>query len=154
MALTLEDIKSLATSNARGGMLASVFAAQAILESGVLSGGSVLSNKYNNYFGIKAGSSWKGKTVSLPTKEVVNGQVVSVNANFRVYETPADSFADRAKLLLSLSRYKEAYTKTTPKEQAEALQKAGYATATSYASSIMSLVNRYNLQELDKKKMI
>lgn len=152
--ITLDDIKTLAVKNAHGGMLPSVFAAQAILESGILSGGSVLSNKYNNYFGIKAGSSWTGKTVSLPTKEVINGQTTTVTAKFRVYDTASDSFADRSKLLLSLSRYKDAYSKTTPKEQAEALQKAGYATATSYANSIISLINKYNLEELDKKKTI
>lgn len=152
MALSLENIKSLATTYARGGMLPSVFAAQAILESGTLHGGSVLSNKYNNYFGIKAGSSWRGESVVLPTKEVINGQTVSVDSSFRVYDTPAESFSDRASLLLGLSRYKEAYAKKTPQEQATALQKAGYATAPSYASSIMSIINKYNLQELDKKK--
>ena len=152
MQISLNNIKKLATTYARGGMLASVFAAQAILESGILQGGSVLANKYNNYFGIKAGNKWNGKTVAMPTREVINGDSVTVDALFRVYDTPAESFADRAALLLGLNRYKEAYTKKTPQEQAMALQKAGYATAPSYAISIMSIIYKYNLQELDKTK--
>ena len=40
--------------------------AQACLESGY--GLSSLASKYNNYFGLKCGSSWRGKSVNLQTK--------------------------------------------------------------------------------------
>lgn len=46
---------------------AAVVCAQAALESGW--GNSVLTVKANNLFGIKAGKSWRGATLDLPTKE-------------------------------------------------------------------------------------
>ena len=41
--------------------------AQAILESGY--GESKLAAKYHNYFGLKCGSKWTGKSVNLTTQE-------------------------------------------------------------------------------------
>lgn len=41
--------------------------AQAILESGW--GESKLASKYYNYFGMKCGTTWKGKSVNMETKE-------------------------------------------------------------------------------------
>jgi flagellum-specific peptidoglycan hydrolase FlgJ len=68
---------------------------QGALESG--NGNSALASKYNNHFGIKADSSWKGEKVFLPTKEVRNGITVIENEPFRVYNTVKDSFRDYAK---------------------------------------------------------
>ena len=50
------------------GFFPSVIIAQAAIESNW--GQSALAAKYNNYFGIKAGSSWTGKTVNMQTNEV------------------------------------------------------------------------------------
>lgn len=59
----------------------------ASMESG--RGESSLAAKYNNYFGMK----WTGQGyyVELPTEEVIDGQRVTVNAKFQVYDTPEDS---------------------------------------------------------------
>ena len=59
--------------------------AQAILESNW--GRSTLASKYYNFFGMKAGSKYTGEKVNLPTKEEVNGELVSVDAYFRVYHS-------------------------------------------------------------------
>ena len=60
--------------------------AQAIIESGW--GHSRLASKYNNYFGLKCGSKWWGKSVNLRTKEEYTpGQLTSIRDNFRVYAT-------------------------------------------------------------------
>lgn len=150
--LSVEEIKSDSLHFAQGGMLPSVFAAQAILESGVLNGGSSLARNYNNYFGIKAGSSWSGETVNLSTKEEYSGVLVYQKDDFRVYESPEDSFADRANLLLNSSRYKDAWQEITPEGQANALQRAGYATDSSYAKKIIQIIDQYDLRKLDKIK--
>ena len=73
---------------------------QSILETS--SGKSLLSSKYNNYFGIKADKSWKGRSVNMKTGEVFNGKSVTIDSDFRVY----DSFLDSAKtsfFLLSIA---------------------------------------------------
>ena len=70
-------------ANKRGYKICSTIIAQAILESGY--GKSLLASKYHNYFGMKCGSHWKGKSVNLNTKEEYNGKVVNITDNFRVY---------------------------------------------------------------------
>lgn len=132
------------------GLLPSVLIAQASLESDW--GLSSLAAKYNNYFGVKKGSTWTGKTVKLKTREVKNGESVYVLADFRVYDSVAESIADRNKLLLKNKRYAEVPRATTAEGQAKALADAGYATGTKYYSTLMSRVNNYNLKEFDEKK--
>jgi lysozyme len=134
------------------GFFPSVLIAQAALESNW--GQSALAAKYNNYFGIQAGSSWTGKTVSLSTNEVLNGKNTSVVGNFRVYNSLTDSIKDRNKLL-STARYATVRQATTPQTQAEAIKNSGYATALNYVSSIMNTINANNLTNFDtlKKKL-
>lgn len=132
------------------GLFMSVLLAQAALESGW--GKSTLASKYNNLFGVKAGSNWSGETVSLNTKEIINGSSQNVTAKFRVYPSWRASIQDRCNLLKSLSRYKLALNAQTADEQARLLQAAGYATATNYAQSIINTMQSNNLYEFDIKK--
>jgi len=150
--LSLNDIKKYAMRYSREGMLPSVFAAQSILETNVLNGGSELARDYNNYFGIQKGSTWNGDTVLLKTKEEYNGIPVYENKEFRVYNSPEESFQDRVSLLLSLNRYKDAYSEKTPEAQAYALQRGGYATDSRYAEKLIKLIDEHNLRTLDKTK--
>ena len=55
----------------KSGVLVSLTIAQAILESGW--GKSGLTVKANALFGIKAGTSWKGRVYSAETKECYDG---------------------------------------------------------------------------------
>lgn len=48
-------------------------------------GTSRLVREANNLFGIKAGTSWKGETIELPTWEYLNGQWVRTTAKWRRY---------------------------------------------------------------------
>jgi len=132
----------------------SVFLAQAALESGW--GESSLAKKYNNFFGIKANKSWTGKKVVLNTREEVNGQSDYINAAFRVYDSPRDSFFDRTNFLIENQRYAKAgvFDSMTPEEQAQKLKAAGYATASNYAQSIINLIYKYNLKSFDQKKKL
>jgi flagellum-specific peptidoglycan hydrolase FlgJ len=126
-----------------------VMLAQAIIESsgkvnGVyLPGESLLSKNANNYFGIKASSSWKGATITLKTGEYLNGQYITVSGVFRKYDNPIESFKDYIQFLKDNPRYTAAgvFTATTPGEQAERLQKAGYATDPNYSNLIKGVIN-------------
>ena len=129
-----------------GGFLPSVLIAQAAIESNW--GRSTLSAKYNNYFGIKAGKSWKGKTVNMKTGEVFNGQNVTITSNFRVYDSLVDSIRDRNRLLRT-ARYATVEPATTPRAQAEAIKASGYCTATNYVESIMETIAANNLTQYD-----
>ena len=116
------------------GVPAAVTLAQAALES---DWGRAHMGEANNYFGIKAydkggvpqiGPIAKG-FVTLPTREVVNGRSITVNARFRSYASMADSFRDHANFLKVNSRYAPAFAHTgDPDAFARAIAKAGYAT--------------------------
>ena len=82
----LSKIKDGCLASWEHGILPSVSAAQAILESGW--GESLLAQYPNhNLFGIKASSDWKGKRVDLPTQEYIDGKFVTVEATFRKYDS-------------------------------------------------------------------
>lgn len=114
---------------------------QSILETS--SGKSLLSSKYNNYFGIKADSSWKGRSVNMKTGEVFNGEKVTINSNFRVYDSFLDSAKDYINFLKKNPRYTKAgvFTAKDYKEQIQAIKNAGYATGTNYVSAVINIVS-------------
>ena len=90
----------------------------------------------NNFFGIKADSSWTGKTQSLSTKEVINGTTQTVQALFRAYDSPEESFIDHGNFLLNNSRYSPAFDTTETKDFIQAIADAGYATDPFYADKL------------------
>ena len=116
------------------GMLPEAVLCQSAIESGW--GSSLLASKYNNYFGIKAGSSWKGDYVNLPTKEYVNGQYITINQKFRRYSSFTASVKDYISFLKGNARYKNVFAQKSVLGQLQALQNAGYATAPNYANVI------------------
>ena len=132
------------------GILAGTLIAQAILESSGkynlagawLVGGSKLSQVANNFFGIKAGKSWKGERYNIATGEnKPSGEYYIVNDDFRRYDSVEDSIKDYVKFLKENPRYEKAgvFKAKTVKEQADALKKAGYATAPNYAEMVESV---------------
>lgn len=125
----------------------SVAMAQGILESN--NGNSGLAKKANNHFGIKADESWRGKKMNFPTREVINGKDVMIDAYFRAYDNPVDSFIDHVRFLKSFKRYNNVFTAKTPEQQAVEIQKAGYATDPNYAKLLISIINSNNLKSLD-----
>lgn len=132
------------------GVRASVTVAQAIIESGW--GSSALASApYNNLFGIKVSAGWYGGQVMMRTGEYINGGYVTVNAAFRSYASQEASFRDHTNFLLQNSRYAANGVINSGSYQAMAngLQAAGYATDPSYAATLISVVQRYNLSVLD-----
>lgn len=137
------------------GVPASISLAQGAIESGW--GASGLTVRSNNFFGIKAGSSWKGETDSTASAEFINGVWSNPVSAFRKYKSPGDSFLDHALLLKNNSRYANLFNNLDPIEWAKELSQDGYANAPSYTTSITNLVNQYDLKQYDtlapKKKM-
>jgi flagellum-specific peptidoglycan hydrolase FlgJ len=128
---------------------------QAYVESG--GGKSSLAAKYNNFFGVKAGSTWQGKTVTLRTREQTkDGKDYFINASFRVYANPYESFMQQITFLKKNPRYTKAGLFSYPDnfaKQADTLQKAGYATDTRYAKILTDVSNNF-LSVLNKLKPV
>lgn len=127
-------------------ILPSLTIAQAILESNW--GKSAIGT---NLFGIKAGSSWKGKVQLVWTTEYENGVRIKIQANFRDYDSLDDSIADHAKLL-KLKRYTKVREAKDYKTACVEIQKAGYATDPNYAVKLISLIENYRLFDYDKEE--
>ncbi|MDK9665171.1 glucosaminidase domain-containing protein [Propionibacterium freudenreichii] len=135
---------------------AAVSIAQSIIESGW--GQSSLTAVDNNYFGIKCpayGSPFVSGCTSYSTSEWVNGGYVTIQAGFRSYNSPGDSFLDHGFFLSlgdpsnSANRYYPAFLTTNDRDFVRAIAAAGYATDPTYANKIISIMDRYNLYQYD-----
>lgn len=131
----------------RGYKVASPIIAQACLESGY--GLSSLSAKYHNYFGMKCGSSWKGKSVNLATREEYTpGVITNIRDNFRVYDSMKDGVKGYFDFI-SYSRYANLKSASTAEQYLTLIKQDGYATSSTYVSSNMQVVKSYNLTRFD-----
>lgn len=134
-------------SRDRGYKICSVTIAQAVIESA--SGTSELATKHNNFFGMKAGASWRGKTADYRTAEnKPSGEVYYITARFRHYDTlleGIDGYYD----FISAPRYNNLKNAKTAGDFASDLKADGYATAVSYVSALMNIVNSYHLTKYD-----
>lgn len=119
--------------------------AQAILESAW--GESKLAG-YHNYFGLKAGKTYKGKTVAFKTKEEKNGKLVTITDTFRAFDTLEEGVKGYFDFI-NTARYKSLKGITDPKKYLEAIKAAGYATASNYVASVYSVIEKNNLSQYD-----
>lgn len=123
--------------------------AQAILESGW--GKSKLAAIYHNYFGLKCGTKWKGKSVNLTTQEEYEpGTLTTIKDNFRVYDNMEEGVKGYFEFI-QLSRYQNLKGITDPKKYLETIKSDGYATSSTYVQNNMRLIEQYNLTQYDKK---
>lgn len=121
--------------------------AQAIIESGW--GSSVLASRYNNYFGLKCGSSWKGDSVNMATREEYKpGVMTNIRDNFRTYKD-FDSGIRGYFEFISHSRYANLKGVTKPREYCEKLKSDGYATSSAYVVTLMRVIQENNLTKFD-----
>lgn len=103
----------------------------------------------HHYFGIKADARWQGKTISSPTLEYVDGVPQRQRAQFRAYESVAESFDDYTRFIQSSPRYAGALKQPdNPVAYAEGLQQGGYATDPAYANKLLRVFNSEQLREL------
>lgn len=134
------------------GVLPSIILGQAILESNW--GKSTLASKYNNLFGIKAYGDQK--KVSLETKEFVNEEWMTIQGDFKVYDSWEQSMDDHTQLFVqgvdwNPALYEKVITATNYQEAAQALQDAGYATDLGYAQKIIQVIETYQLNQYDRR---
>lgn len=135
----IEDMKS-------SGILASLTASQGFIESN--RGNSGLTQKANNLFGMKG--TYQGQSVTMKTKEYVNGKYIVVDAAFRKYPSWKESIADHSSLFNRLDRYKNLRGLKDYKLACRYVQQDGYATSPSYADTLIRTIEKYKLYEWDK----
>lgn len=124
--------------------------AQAILESGW--GKSKLASTYHNYFGLKCGTKWTGKSVNLTTQEEYEpGTLTTIKDNFRVYDSMEDGVKGYFEFI-QLPRYQNLRGITDPRTYLETIKADGYATSSEYVENNMKLVEQYNLTQYDERE--
>ena len=125
----------------RTGIPASITLAQGIVESN--SGESNLALNFNNHFGIKCKTDWKGETTYQDddTKQEC----------FRVYPNANASFIDHSNFIKTRPNYAPLFHLDPVDDSAWAigLKKAGYATASDYANKLMKVIDDYELSQFN-----
>lgn len=163
----VQAIGELARKDAESsGVLASITAAQAILESGYCR--SELSVQANNLFGMKTklsgntwpGSAWDGYSVysKLTMEYHDSGYVENVYADFRRYRSLEESMADHSAYLLGARgdnglRYRGLAGEKDFETAAGILLSGGYATDPKYPAKLKKIYDQWNLTELDGHNM-
>lgn len=122
--------------------------AQAILESGW--GESRLAKDYHNYFGLKCGTKWQGKSVNLATwEEYEAGTATVISDYFRVFDNMEEGVKGYFELL-QLPRYQNLKGITEPGRYLETIWADGYATSSVYVQKNMELIEQYQLTKYDE----
>ena len=132
----------------RIGVAPEVLLAQAALETGW---GQAMSTHADgrssfNVFNIKAGNDWHGASVTVRTLEYRDGAMRPERAQFRAYDSFAESFDDYVDLIWNSPRYQQALVVADEGEAyMAALSEAGYATDPDYTAKVMDILQRENL---------
>lgn len=146
----------------QSGILASVTAAQACLESGY--GTTVLATEAQNFFGMKTtlsnndwASVWDGvsKYTKVTNEQKPNGIVYQVTADFRKYPDMLTSIRDHSCYLNgakkgSVLRYAGLSGEKNYRKAAQLIKDGGYATDIAYVDKLCNLIERWNLTQFDK----
>lgn len=152
----VEQIGPLIAKHAKekGYQVASPIIAQAICESAA--GTSGLSAKYNNYFGLKAGSQkkgsagvWDGTVANMKTKEEYTpGTLTTIRDYFRVYKNMEEGVKGYFEFLM-YARYQNLKQATSPEDYLKRIVKDGYCTSTTYVVTCMNIIKKYDLERFD-----
>jgi flagellum-specific peptidoglycan hydrolase FlgJ len=143
-----ELLPSAMASQLQTGIPASFVIAEGALESAW--GKSRLATEGMNLFGVKANHAWRGKTITMNTREHINGEWKIVPAVWRKYENWLGCLKDHAEFFLVNPRYKPALDVAHDAIAfTKAVAAAGYATDPEYANKTITIINAHNLQELD-----
>lgn len=130
----------------------SVMLAQASLESSW--GQSDLAEDYNNLMGTKG--SWKGESITVRTREEVNGESVYINAGFSVYGSWGESLYRYGLLMANGLDWDADYYKGTWRQNTESYEEATawlqgrYATDSAYARKLNGTIESFNLDQYDE----
>ncbi len=142
----IDQYKDFAISEMqRTGIPASIKLGQGILESDY--GRSALATNANNHFGAKCHNTWNGPGYRHDDD--------APQECFRVYESVLHSYQDHA-IVLSKQRYAFLFD-LNPFDYvawSKGLKKAGYATNPKYAEILISIIERFELYNMDFYAMI
>ena len=136
----IDTLKPLIVKYSGGKYCVECILAQAILESAW--GKSQLATKYNNFFGMKTGRSWKGEKAELSTKEEINGKLITVKGTFRAYPDIESGIAGYFDFIKA-KRYANLKETSNYVEYATKLKEDGWATSSSYTKSLITIVETY-----------
>lgn len=126
----------------------SAIIAQACIESGF--GTSSLAWKYHNYFGIKWHRGCGRMAVNLKTnEEYVPGILTGITAGFMVGDDLEDGVAMYFQFLARNSRYSNLKSATSARNYCELIKADGYATSSTYVSTLLNCITQYNLTKYD-----
>lgn len=138
---------------ANNDLYASVMIAQAMVESGWGTSGLASAPNYN-LFGIKG--DYKGASVNMGTQEDDGtGSLYSISSDFRKYPSYKESLEDYVSLLRGgTSGNSQIYagtwkSNTTSYKDATKYLTGRYATDTTYADKLNSVIEKYNLTQFD-----
>ena len=125
---------------------ASITLAQGLIESDA--GRSTLATVANNHFGIKTGGLWNGPYI-LRNDD-------APNEKFRKYKSAAESYEDHSRFLSTRGRYSSLFNLklTDYSSWATGLKAAGYATNPRYAEILIGIIERYNLAQYDRMRLV
>ena len=128
----------------QSGVPATLILGQAALESGwgqreIMNADGTPSH---NLFGIKAGSSWRGKVAQATTTEFVNGAPQKTVQAFRSYGSYQEAFDDYAQFISNNPRYGHVTQAVSDTDAAHRIQQAGYATDPNYATKLIRIMSQ------------
>lgn len=122
---------------------------------------------YNNMVGLKSellSASWQdytvwgGKSITKKTPEVYDGHAVIITDSFRVYSSIEQSFADYLLFMTYASNYgpggkpkygPEVTSIKNPSKLIKEVAKRGYATGSTYPTSVIRIINNHDLTKYD-----
>jgi flagellum-specific peptidoglycan hydrolase FlgJ len=139
----IEQFKDDAISIMREtGIPASIILGIAMHESA--NGNSNIAQKLNNQFGIKGNS---GSVYYKNNKKI--------RSSYKRYDSIMDSFADFARII-TLRRERgtisPALKETEYEKWVKGIQRSGYASSKKWASQVLAIIRKYDLNELDAAK--
>lgn len=121
--------------------------AQAVIEGAAGTSGLA---KYHNHFGLKCGTSWKGASVNMRTKEEYTpGTLTTIKDNFRAYASDQEGVAGYYDFI-STKRYANLKAASNYKVYAQWIKDDGYATSSTYVNTLCSTVAKYGLDKYDE----
>ncbi|MEO8884467.1 MAG: glucosaminidase domain-containing protein [Mucilaginibacter sp.] len=123
------------------GIPASIILGIAMHESG--NGNSKIAQNLNNQFGVKGG----GGAVYYSHKK-------KVKSSYKKYDSILDSFADFARIMTERKQFShlaESLTQYDYEKWVKGIQRAGYASSRKWASQVLGIIHKYNLNDLDQE---
>lgn len=128
----------------------SAIIAQACIESGY--GTSSLAYRWHNYFGIKWWKNCGRSAVNLSTKEEYTpGVLTSITAGFAVGKDMEDGVKMYFEFIQRNSRYNNLKSAVSSKHYIELIRADGYATSSTYVTTVWNVVCTQNLGRFDKQ---